>query len=89
MLKFNHRQTQKGKQMFVLLATKELNDGTKGFRFNFLGIKGLTRKRKGLSRGLGFQKGKCTTALHLGKRTVYFETKRNRKSVRQLRHFAG
>ena len=54
MLKFNHRQTQKGKQMFVLLATKDLNDGTKGFRFNFLGIKGLTRKRKGLSRGLGF-----------------------------------
>ena len=29
--------------MFVIFATKPLNDGTKGFRFNFLGLKGLTR----------------------------------------------
>ena len=27
--------------MFVIFATKPLNDGTKGFRFNFLGLKGL------------------------------------------------
>jgi len=31
--------------MFVLFATKPLNDGTQGFRFNFVGVKGLTRKR--------------------------------------------
>ena len=37
--------------MFVIFATKPLNDGTKGFRFNFLGYKGLTRKRKHTSRG--------------------------------------
>ena len=36
--------------MFVLFATKPLNDGTQGFRFNFAGVKGLTRKRKTLSR---------------------------------------
>ena len=27
--------------MFVVLATKPINDGTKGFRFNFLGSKGI------------------------------------------------
>ena len=37
--------------MIICLATKPLNDGTKGFRFNFAGVKGLTRKRKTLSRG--------------------------------------
>ena len=37
--------------MFVLVATKPLNDGTKGFRFNVLGVKGLYRKRNQKSRG--------------------------------------
>ena len=32
--------------MFVILATKPLNDGTNGFRFNILGNKGIYRKRK-------------------------------------------
>ena len=34
--------------MFIILATKPLNDGTKGFRFNFLGQKGFYRKRSRL-----------------------------------------
>ena len=31
--------------MFVILATKPTQDGCKGFRFNFLGNKGIYRKR--------------------------------------------
>ena len=75
--------------MFVLFATKPLNDGTKGFRFNFAGIKGLTRKRKALGRGFKVIRNDCMTAVHLGKRTVYVEHKPNRNTQRRLRHFAG
>ena len=75
--------------MFVLFATKPLNDGTKGFRFNFAGIKGLTRKRKTLGRGFKVTRNDCMTAVHLGKRTVYIEHKPNRNTQRRLRHFAG
>ena len=38
-------------KMFALIATKPLNDDTNGFRFNVLGLKGLTRKRITKSRG--------------------------------------
>jgi hypothetical protein len=75
--------------MFVLFATKPLNDGTQGFRFNFAGIKGLTRNRKFDSRGYKVTRNECMTALHLGKRTVYVEHKPNRNTERKLRHFAG
>lgn len=75
--------------MFIIFATKPLNDGTKGFRFNAFGFKGMVRKRKILSRGVGVSKGKAMTALHLGKLTVYLEATRNKYSIRQLRHFAG
>ena len=75
--------------MFVCIATKPLNDGTNGFRFNFAGLKGLTRKRIKASRGWGVERGKCTTKIHLGKRTVYLECKPNRTSTRRIRHFAG
>ena len=37
--------------MFIVLATKPLRDGTKGFRFNILGKKGLVRLRKRKSTG--------------------------------------
>ena len=40
--------------MFVIFATKSLDDGSKGFRFNILGTKGLVRKRRVKSRGLKF-----------------------------------
>jgi hypothetical protein len=72
--------------MFAIIATKPLNDNTKGFRFNFLGYKGLTRKRSWISRGWKIERKKCMTAVHMGKRTVYFEHSATR---RKLRHFAG
>jgi len=75
--------------MFVLFATKPLNDGTNGFRFNFAGVKGLTRKRKHASRGFKITRNDCMTALHLGKRTIYVEQKFNRNTKRKLCHFAG
>lgn len=75
--------------MFLCIATKPLNDGTNGFRFNFLGFKGLTRKRKTMSRGFSIERGKCTTKIHLGKRSVYIEQKPNRTGKRRIRHFAG
>ena len=84
--------------MFFKLVreTKPLNDGSQGFRFaygvisflktkrgKFIGIKGLTRKRKVKSRGwFKREQGKCMTAYHFGKRTVYFEQKRNRIGTR-------
>ncbi len=75
--------------MFVCLATKPLNDNTKGFRFNFFGIKGLTRKRKRISRGFSITKGNCMTHIHIGKRTVYLEKTINKVRSRRVRHFAG
>ena len=75
--------------MFIIVATKPLNDRTKGFRFNVLGVKGLTRKRKYLSRGWRVEPKDCMTAYHMGKRTVYVEHKRNTLTSRVVRHFAG
>jgi hypothetical protein len=74
--------------MFVIFATKSLNDGTKGFRFNVLGTKGLVRKRKVKSRGFKlFQRDNCMTAHHVGKVSLYVE--RNNRAARKLAHFAG
>jgi len=75
--------------MFVLFATKPLNDRTTGARFNVFGIKGLYRKRKALRRGFKINKGKSMTAVHVGKRTVYLERKANKISIKALHHFAG
>ena len=72
--------------MFIILATKPLNDGTSGFRFNILGKKGLVRKRKVLSRGYRIERKKCVTAFHAGRLTVYAEHGRN---PRIFQHFAG
>jgi hypothetical protein len=76
--------------MFVLFATKPLNDGTKGFRFNFLGQKGLLRKRSRKSRGFSlFNRDKCMTAHHIGKYSLYIEHSPNRNTERRFWHFAG
>jgi len=76
--------------MFVLFATKPLNDGTRGFRFNFLGNKGLIRRRDHRSRGVSFyNRGACMTAHHLFKTSLYVEHNRNRNSERKFWHFAG
>lgn len=73
--------------MFIIFATKALNDDTKGFRFNLMGTKGLVRFRKYKNRGyFKVQKLDCMTALHLGKITVYREHK---ATPRKLQHFAG
>ena len=72
--------------MFIILAPKPLNDGTKGFRFNFLGQKGFYRKRASTSRGWNVQQGDTFKQYHMGKRTLAFEHK---APARQLRHFAG
>jgi len=74
--------------MFVCLATKSLNDGTRGFRFNFVGIKGLTRKRNTIKR-YGITRGECMTAYHIGKRSIYIEQSSNKRVTRRVRHFAG
>ena len=75
--------------MFACIATKPLNDNTYGFRFNLLGIKGLTRRRKFKSRGIGIDRKGCMTAVHFFKRSWYVERKPNRTSDRRLHHFAG
>jgi hypothetical protein len=75
--------------MFAIIATKPLTDGTKGFRFNILGTKGVLRKRKALSRGWAIVQGKSTKAYHMGKLSVYVESKPNMHSTRVFRHFAG
>lgn len=73
--------------MFVIFATKGLNDGTKGFRFNFVGQKGLFRSRKNKSRGWKVERtNPCMIAVHMGKRSVYLE---HEATARVLRHFAG
>ena len=74
---------------FTCIAIKPLNDGTKGFRFNILGVKGLTRKRQYKSRGFKFVTGTCMKALHIGKCSLYIETKANTKTERKYWHFAG
>ena len=76
--------------MFVCFATKPLNDGTNGFRFNFAGIKGLARKRKPRSpKRYGVQQGACMTGYHFGKISVYVEQSKNKRNSRRVRHFAG
>jgi hypothetical protein len=73
--------------MFVILATKPLNDGTKGRRFNLLGQKGFFRLRKNTSRGwFKNEIGDTFSQYHFGKLTIAFERK---IPARQLRHFAG
>jgi hypothetical protein len=72
--------------VFVIFATKPLNDRTKGFRFNIFGLKGLTRKRKVKSLPWSIKTDDCMTAIHMGKRSIYFE---HNATIRRLRHFAG
>jgi hypothetical protein len=76
--------------MFIIVATKPLNDRTRGFRFNFFGIKGLLRLRKKQSRGFSlFNRTGCMTAHHLWRLSVYIEKRRNKTTKRRLSHFAG
>ena len=71
--------------MFVILATKPLNDGTDGFRFNILGSKGIYRKRK-IDKRYGKSQGDCMNGYHFGKRSLYLQ---QAVPKRKLCHFAG
>ena len=71
--------------MFVILATKPTQDGCQGFRFNFLGIKGIYRKRSVINR-YGKTQGDVMTGYHFGKRSLYVE---QASTKRKLYHFAG
>lgn len=73
-------------QLFLILAAKPLNDGTRGFRFNVLGQKGLIRLRKRKSNGINVHTKDCMTRINLGRLTVYME---HGATIRRLRHFAG
>jgi len=73
-------------QFFFILAAKPLNDGTKGFRFNAFGQKGLIRLRKRKSNGFNVKTDDCMTRVNLGRLSVYFE---HNATIRRLRHFAG
>lgn len=78
--------------MFLCIATKPLNDGTNGFRFNFIGIKGLVRVRKprrATSNRWGFKAGPCMNTFSAGRFTVAIEQKQNKKTKRKVCHFAG
>ena len=89
---YNKTKIEKDKIMNTYLSwleIKPLNDGTQGFRFDILGVKGLTRKRQYKSRGFKFKTGSCMKALHLGKRSIYFERKSNKKTERKFFNFAG
>jgi hypothetical protein len=72
--------------MFIIFATKSLNDGTKGFRFNVLGKKGLVRLRKRKHNGYRIVQDDCMTAVHMGKLSLYTE---RQTTMRKLQHFAG
>ena len=72
--------------MFLILATKPLNDNTRGFRFNLFGFKGLLCIRKSLYRQPSMTKGRSMTQLHWGRFSVYAEHGSNK---RRIRHFAG
>ena len=46
-------------KFFTCISIKGNNDGTAGFRFNILGMKGLVRRRKNKSNGLRITSGIC------------------------------
>ena len=73
-------------KFFTCISIKGNNDGTAGFRFNILGIKGLVRRRKNNSNGLKYVNGSCFHHLHMFKTTIHIEKK---KTVDPLGHFAG
>lgn len=73
-------------RVFLIIAAKPLNDGTRGFRFNIFGQKGVLRLRKLKSNGFNVQSKDCMTRINLGKLSVYFE---HGATIRRLRHFAG
>lgn len=75
------------KSVFLILAVKPLNDGTKGFRYNLLGAKGIVRWRK-KSKGFNSYYGKNKTfkIRNLGK---LYHAQELKNPAKKLYHFAG
>jgi len=67
--------------MKSIITKQPLNDGTKGFRFNW----GLYRKRRSFNR-YGVIKGDSMTGYHFGKRSIYVQKSTPKK---QLWSFGG
>jgi hypothetical protein len=67
-----------------------LNNGTKGFRWQFLGLKGTFKIRK-LRRTwkLSLRKGPCTYMIEIYPIYISVEHGRNRSTARRFRRFAG
>ena len=68
-----------------MIKCKSLNDGTRGYRFNILGVKGLTRKRLTQSR-YNVTNGDTMLGLHIGRRSVYIERS---NPIKRLYNFVG
>jgi len=56
----------------TLFTRKNLNDGTNGYRFDYVGFKGIYRKRI-MKKRWGLTKGDTFRAIHIGKRSLYVE----------------
>jgi hypothetical protein len=71
----------------AMLKIRALNDNTKGFRFDVIGIKGLYRKRSFKTRyELNIGHGDTFSDIHFGKRSLYIE---QIAPLRKLFAFAG
>lgn len=66
----------------VIYSIRPLNDGTKGFRFDVIGFKGVYRKRvRGLRAFEVTTKGKTFVQVHKGKHSLYIEQARPLKAL--------
>lgn len=68
--------------MKVIYSIRPLNDGTKGFRFDVVGFKGIYRKRVRAIRPFEVTiKGKTFLQVHRGKHSLYIEQARPIKAL--------
>ena len=66
----------------VIYSIRPLNDGTKGFRFDVIGFKGIYRKRVRALRPFEVTtKGKTFVQVHKGKHSLYVEQARPLKAL--------
>lgn len=66
----------------VIYSIRPLNDGTKGFRFDVIGFKGIYRKRIRASRPFEVTtKGKTFLQAHKGKHSLYIEQAKPLKAL--------
>ena len=68
---------------FNIITKKPLLDGTGGYWFKALFLKGLTRPRKHKIR-YGVTNGDTFTGYHLGKRSIYLQRLRPKRKLYNL-----